>query len=61
MRRMKKIILQIVVPFLAGFGILIALGFPIGQALVTSVCGMIGMYMGSYLSNRKSSKKLKNQ
>ncbi len=58
---MKKIILQIVVPFLAGFGILIALGFPIGQALVTSVCGMIGMYMGSYLSNRKSSKKLKNQ
>ena len=58
---MKKIILQILVPFLAGFGILIALGFPIGQALVTGVCGMIGMYMGSYISNRRSSKKLKNQ
>jgi uncharacterized membrane protein YfcA len=56
---MKKIILQIVVPFLAGFGILIALGFPIGQALVTGVCGMIGMYMGSYFSNRRSSKKTK--
>jgi uncharacterized membrane protein YfcA len=56
---MKKIILQILVPFLAGFGILIALGFPIGQALVTGVCGMIGMYMGSYFSNRRSSKKTK--
>ena len=56
--RMKKIILQIVVPFLAGFGVLIAFGFPLGQALVTGICAMSGLHIGQYFSKRRAAKKL---
>jgi uncharacterized membrane protein YjjB (DUF3815 family) len=55
---MKKIILQFVLPFLAGFGVLIAFGFPLGQALFTGVCAMTGMYTGQFLSKRRAAKKL---
>jgi hypothetical protein len=56
--KVKKIILQIIVPFLAGFGILIAFGFPLGQALVTGICAISGMYIGQYLSKRRAAKKV---
>ena len=56
--RMKKLILQIVFPFLAGFGVLIAFGFPIGQAFFTGVCAMSGMYIGQFLSKRRAAKKM---
>lgn len=57
---MKKILLQIVLPFLAGFGVLIAFGFPIGQALFTGICAMTGMYIGKYFSKSRQSKKTNN-
>ncbi len=56
--RMKKIILQIVLPFLAGFGVLIAFGFPLGQAFFTGVCAMSGIHIGQYLSKRRAAKKM---
>ena len=58
--RMKKIILQIVLPFLAGFGVLIAFGFPLGQAFFTGVCAMSGMYIGKYFSKSRQTKKTNN-
>lgn len=54
---MKKILLQIVLPFLAGFGVLIAFGFPIGQALFTGVCAMSGLYIGNYFIKSRQTKK----
>lgn len=54
---MKKILLQIVLPFLAGFGVLIAFGFPIGQALFTGVCAMSGLYIGNYFNKSRQTKK----
>ncbi len=56
--RMKKIILQIALPFLAGFGVLIAFGFPLGQALVTGICAMSGLYVGQFLNKRRAAKKM---
>ena len=55
---MKKILLQIALPFLAGFAVLIAFGFPLGQALFTGVCAMTGMYIGKYFSKSRQSKKI---
>jgi hypothetical protein len=55
---MKKIILQFLLPFLAGIGVLIAFGFPIGQALFTGVCIMSGMYIGKYFSKSRQTKKI---
>jgi uncharacterized membrane protein YjjB (DUF3815 family) len=54
---MKKIFLRIVVPFLVGFGVLIVLGLPIGQALFSGICGMTGLYIGLYFSKRRAAKK----
>ena len=56
--RMKKIILQIALPFLAGFGVLIAFGFPLGQSLVTGIGAMSGLHIGQYLSKRRAAKKM---
>jgi hydrogenase/urease accessory protein HupE len=56
---MKKIILRIVFPFLVGFGVLIALGLPIGQALFTGICAITGMYIGQYFSKSRAEKKMK--
>jgi hypothetical protein len=55
---MKKIILQIVLPFLAGFGVLIAFGFPLGQSLVTGIGAMSGLHIGQYLGKRRAAKKM---
>jgi hypothetical protein len=55
---MKKIILQFVLPFLAGFGVLIAFGLPIGQAFFTGVCAMSGLYIGKYFSKNGHTKKM---
>lgn len=54
---MKKILLRIVLPFLAGFAVLIAFGFPLGQALFTGVCAMSGLYIGNYFSKSRQTKK----
>jgi uncharacterized membrane protein YjjB (DUF3815 family) len=54
---MKKIFLRIVFPFLVGFGVLIVLGLPIGQALFSGICGMTGLYIGLYFSKRRAAKK----
>ncbi|MEN9987167.1 MAG: hypothetical protein RLZZ585_206 [Bacteroidota bacterium] len=57
---MKKIILRIVFPFLVGFGVLIALGLPIGQALFTGICAITGMYIGQYFSKSRAEKQNTN-
>jgi hypothetical protein len=55
---MKKIFLRIVFPFLVGFAVLIAFGFPIGHALFTGVCAMSGMYIGQHFSKSRAEKKM---
>ncbi len=55
---MKKIILQFVIPFIAGCAVVMAFGYPLGQALVTGICAMTGMYIGQYLSKRRAAKKI---
>jgi len=57
---MKKIFLRIVFPFLVGFGVLIVLGLPIGQALFSGICGMTGLYIGLYFSKSRAEKQNTN-
>jgi hypothetical protein len=55
---MKKRFLQIIVPFLAGCGVLMAFGFPLGQALVSGIGSSIGLQVGLYIEKRRRTKKV---
>jgi len=55
---MKKRFLQIIVPFLAGCGVLMAFGFPFGQALVSGIGSSIGLQVGLYIEKRRRTKKV---
>ena len=55
---MKKTILQIIVPFLAGCGVLMAFGFPLGQSLVSGIGGSIGLHVGLYIEKLSRTKKV---
>jgi hypothetical protein len=55
---MKKTILQIIVPFLAGCGVLMAFGFPLRQALVSGIGSTIGLHVGLYIEKLSRTKKV---
>lgn len=55
---MKKIILQFVVPFIAGCAVMMAFGYPLPQALISGIGGIIGIQLGYYVERRRKAKKM---
>ena len=55
---MKKIFLRIVFPFLVGFGVVMAFGYPLPQALISGIGGIIGIQLGYYVEKRRKAKKM---
>ncbi len=55
---MKKVLI-ITGGLVAGISVMLLFGYPLSQALVTGVCGTIGMYVGQYLSKRRAAQQRK--
>lgn len=56
--RMKKRLLQIIVPFAVGSGMVMAFGYPLPQALISGIGGIIGIQLGYYIEKRRAAKKM---